>query len=955
MFKYFYDHTHFLFYFTDSVGGKIPCSNWDSLQSTYLSQLAILNELIDNGSATQEDACCRVDNITVLMLSDDVDKKILGLPSSYPYELLIDDEGTPLQDTSFKFKYRFYDFYPNGAILPVKRVGAIIEMHQNSYLLSKNQYTVCQLIDEFNSLQNTERGGVNNLQQLAELKKLSTEKGITLNYFLSGQELLVPEKIKLGVNFNNGELEIFPDVVIDNGGNFVRLFDKFPKVLDIYPVSNNGNTTRVVISKNQNTELQKVKQKRRVSTTADIQKIVEHPELLFDEETTDFSIFYSERVKEIGLYKPKFYPFISPYRSLWIPGILIKDKIDGEKRIYFKSKQELNEFIKAVENAIAANQQSVRWGNVEINIQDALEFIRLARLQFKNPEHPITKLRGPGIIVPEVLIIKDNAECIDFIPSGTGGTDGKHIFYGIDNLQQTISLKEHQKEGVAWLQLLFKNNFSGGLLADDMGLGKTLQLLYFIEWHHSQYPLENKPYLIIAPVGLLENWENEYRKFFSPTNLKLYKLYGRNNKLTRELAPQQNLTDAQSLQTKKIILTNYETVTNYQISLGLVDFAIVALDEAQKIKTPGTMTANATKALKTDFRIAITGTPVENTLVDIWSIMDFVAPSLLGSAREFVKKYQTPLCDPNTDIPMLTGQLRNSIGIFIKRRLITDIALDLPQKHDDDNSRIKKIMPPAQLERYMREIASSIKDTEQLEGVARGNRMLQSIWAIRNISDHPFLLDDNNILDFTTQELVSSSSKLKTTIEILMSIKEQREKVIVFTDRKGTQRMLAKVIYETFTIVASIINGETPTTEQLQKNARLSRQQCIDQFEEKTGFNIIIMSPLAAGVGLNITAANHVVHYTRHWNPAKEDQATARAYRIGQQRPVHVYYPMAIFSDAYSDAAGQKIRSFDEVLDDLLMRKRILASNALFPTEQAEIVPEELFSQVFNNTIMPNI
>jgi len=181
----------------------------------------------------------------------------------------------------------------------------------------------------------------------------------------------------------------------------------------------------------------------------------------------------------------------------------------------------------------------------------------------------------------------------------------------------------------------------------------------------------------------------------------------------------------------------------------------------------------------------------------------------------------------------------------------------------------------------------------------------------------------------------------------LADIKSKDQKVIVFADRRETQKMLQKIVYDTFGIFTSIINGDTPTTKQFEGKSKLSRQQTIDRFQAEDGFNVIIMSPIAAGVGLNVTKANHIIHYTRHWNPAKEEQATDRAYRIGQQKDVFVYYPMAIFPDDMKDEEGNKLKSFDEILDTLLNSKKFLASNTLFPTEQAEITPDELFGNIF--------
>ena len=273
-----------------------------------------------------------------------------------------------------------------------------------------------------------------------------------------------------------------------------------------------------------------------------------------------------------------------------------------------------------------------------------------------------------------------------------------------------------------------------------------------------------------------------------------------------------------------------------------------------------------------------------------------------------------------------------------------DVAKDLPNKHDNANSRIKKIMPSIQLDRYKQEI--EMANDSELEGVEKRNQKLKSLWAVRDISDHPFLLE-SQILNFTSEELISSSSKLQTTIGILADIKSKDEKAIIFADRRETQKMLQKIVYDTFGIFTSIINGDTPTTKQLEGKSKLSRQQTIDRFQSEEGFNVIIMSPIAAGVGLNVTKANHIIHYTRHWNPAKEEQATDRAYRIGQQKDVFVYYPMAIFPEEMQDESGNRLKSFDEILDTLLYNKKALASNTLFPTEQAEITPDELFGNIF--------
>jgi SNF2 family DNA or RNA helicase/HJR/Mrr/RecB family endonuclease len=938
--KFCYTYSNnFFFSIQSNEGTRIPLLNWDNLKNDFLAQLSILYELHDNGIADFKNDTCEVETLEILKLSD-ASKQILGLPHEFPYEIYIQSDGQ-LNQQNFKFKYGFYDFAPNGTRFQAQRNGAIISIYGTDYLLSENQYQICEALDSFNNLTEKERTFQNNLRRFADIKTISKSAALILDSYLNSQNVLCPDKIKVDIQFINEKLEVIPSIEIENEIGFVNAFDKLPKILDIYPVSDGmGSTTRVVLSAKQKEELQKIKGLRKVENPETIRQLIESPELFFDEEHTDFTKFYSERVKEIGLYKPKFYPFVCPYKSEWIPGIAIKDKLHGQKRIYIKTPEKLSAFIEDKENSVKNKQTSVMWEDVEIPIVEAENLIKTAKRQFENPKEPVTRIdRNTDY---EVLIIKENAELTEFIQNVESIENLIHSFSAIDNLFSGITLKTHQVEGISWLQTLHKENLSGCLLADDMGLGKTLQLLYFIEWHSKVYQ-DNKPYLIVAPVSLLENWENEYKKFFSPQNLFLTKLYGSTN-LTKAFSQIQNQREAQLLQRQHIILTNYETLRSYQATLCLIDFAVVVLDEAQKIKTPGTLVTNASKALKADFKIAMTGTPVENTLIDIWCIIDFAVPGLLGNAKEFAKEFQNPLKEEDTDIKELTERLRNKIGIFIKRRLKRDVAKDLPAKHDNHKSRIKKVMPHVQLQRYKVEIENA--NNSGLSGVDGRNQKLKSLLAVRDISDHPFLLD-NQILNFSSEELIATSAKLQTTIGILTDIKSKNEKVIVFADRKETQKMLQKVIYDTFSIFSSIVNGDTPSSKKRENTAKLTRQQTIDRFQSESGFNVIIMSPLAAGVGLNVTGANHVVHYSRHWNPAKEEQATDRAYRIGQQKDVFVYYPMAVFPDSMKNENGEIIKSFDEILDALLNNKKALASNTLFPTEQAEVRPDELFGNIF--------
>lgn len=934
MFKWKFDNK-FLFHLQSSTGEKVPFSNWSNYQSEYLSQLSIIQELIDNGLAISSNSSVEIETEDILSL-DDIDKKLLGLPTEYPFVIYIEPDGI-LSQGSFKFRFGFFDFIPNGNQLFLRRDGVILKNDESQYLLSLNQFKVLEAIEHFNSLPETSRTFHHNLSCFADIKILSDDVATLLDSFLQSQNVLHPEKIKIDVSFQDEVLELKPKIDNLKQESLERAFDLSPTIKPIYNVADdNGGTTRVIIDDTQKEELARIKRNRKISDREIIEDIVENPENYFDDNIIDLA-FFSQRVREIGIYKPKFYPFVCPYKSEWIPGFVIKDKVNGDKKIHFKTPVELAEFESERNIAQKQGKSHFTYKNEQVSIEDADKIVSNAAKQFENPKEPVVKESTKTS--DDVLIIKENADLLEYIENNTNPESLQHSFFNIENLVTPIELKEHQVEGVAWLQSLFRENLNGCLLADDMGLGKTLQLLYFIEWH-AQNINSDKPYLIVAPVSLLENWESEYKRFFSPTNLELRFLYGATG-IGRDFSR----NEVSSLQRKQIILTNYESLRSYQMNLCAVDYSIVVLDEAQKIKTPGTLVTNVSKALKADFKIAMTGTPVENTLVDLWCIMDFSVPGLLGNAKDFAKNYQKPLSNEDTDIHLLGEQLRSQIGVFIKRRLKQDVVKDLPKKNQKV---ICRVMPEIQANRYADEI--ELARSKQMEGVEKRNQILKSLWAIKDISDHPFLVD-NQINLYSSTDLIISSAKLQILVDVIQEIQHKSEKVIIFADRKETQKMLQKVIFETFNISPpSIINGDTPSSKQKETSSKLSRQQTIDRFQNEDGFNVIIMSQLAAGVGLNVVGANHVIHYTRHWNPAKEEQATDRAYRIGQTKDVTVYYPMAVFPDSFQNEHGERQKSFDEIIDVLLSRKKSLASSTLFPSEQSEVRPDEIFSDVFEKT-----
>lgn len=886
--------------------------------SENLCQSHILQRLVDNGQAAENNGIISIPFFNIYEL-DEIEMEMVGLPPLYPFEILIEPQGN-MASPEFKYKVLYESFAPAGEILQlVKKDGPCITVsvkEQNiDYLLRNEQYSLLDLIEKFNESPSSEKSKIFNNRQFAPIKELSEKASAVLDGTLSAKEVILPQNVKIVIDSKDGEISIKPAIEGVDEIGFVKSFDKQNEILESYPVFQKNKKTLVILDEPQKKVLDRVKSFKN-KKPSEIQKVIDHPEEYFDPEYADLSEFYSERVIGIGLYEPKVYPFISPYKSEWVPSFTIEDRTNGTKNLIIRSIDELSALEASINQAKKEGKKYFDFNGVNLTISNAEQIAGHAK-EILAKKEKVTK-EGEGSVEEKkkettVLLIEDNMEMIGFNQSTGKMSLPKQADLKIDSsLKGEIKLKNHQQEGVAWLQYCL-DNAKGVLLGDDMGLGKTLQVLYLIDWHYRNAK-GTKPYLVVAPVSLLENWENEYKKFF-------------NNGMEVQLINRVPTTDdsafIQEHSHGHIMLMSYECIRRGQLTIGKIDFAIIVLDEAQKIKEPGTMVTNAAKALKGDFKVAMTGTPVENTFMNLWCIMDFAVPGFMGTAKEFAKKYQAPLRNPQTDIQQLGEKLHGELGGYFLRRLKCDVAKELPSKHIEPK---ECKMPQEQLERYLLAI--------EMDGCPAPGDALRRLQELRRISDHPYL-DERCWEDYSNDELIESSAKLKATMDILKGIQAKGEKVIVFTERRDMQRMLQRIFLDKYALTVSVINGETSTTS---KGNNLSRQKTIDNFQEKFGFNIIIMSQLAAGIGLNVTGANHVIHYSRHWNPAKENQATDRVYRIGQTKDVFIYYPMAV---------SDKFETFDNVLNDLLNRKMNLANASLYPTDQIEVKVDDLGGKIF--------
>lgn len=390
-----------------------------------------------------------------------------------------------------------------------------------------------------------------------------------------------------------------------------------------------------------------------------------------------------------------------------------------------------------------------------------------------------------------------------------------------------------------------------------------------------------------------------------------------------------------------LVLTTYQTLRDYQFSLAAVPWSVVVFDEAQNIKSPNTLQTRAAKALNAEFKLMVTGTPVENHLGEFWCLFDTMQPGFLGSYQEFRQNYIRPILkalpeELNEVREEIGKQLRERVGGLMLRRIKEDHLTDMPKKHivlgDHDDKgdfhfdeRVSGSMSGEQRLRYEDIMQTTLDDMDD-ELVA--SAALRGLQQLRAASLHHSLLSEMPLLPRTAEEareLFMQSGKLGIVLRLLDEIRERGEKALIFAVNKRLQELVAVCVGRIYGLRVAIINGSTKAVSNNPNNP--TRQAIIDDFQATEGFNVLVISPVAAGVGLTITAANNVIHLERHWNPAKEAQATDRAYRIGQTKDVFVYIPILTHPD---------YDSFDVNLNRLLMSKMSL-SDAIITQEEVTV------------------
>lgn len=717
----------------------------------------------------------------------------------------------------------------------------------------------------------------------ARLRRRLETHAVVPDTYLTGVDAVEVEKFKPRlVTKDDGSLELLVTVGDLDPAQVTHAVDRMrdPRSTRLVGRTSDGKPVRteLLLSPRAAASTETIRRLRR--TTAQVApQLLDAPASLLDPELFDLSE-YGDRVVGFGRVVYRVQPTILP-NSNGERSLQLKPP-EGEEQAEPKvlSPEKAAELAGQLEAAARAGQSYLSFEE---------DWVRVPPLEAAH------KLLEPSSAPARSgsLVVAVNLEEEQFFLDDTGRGTAVPI-PDPPGLAPGFGLFPHQREGLAWLAghaLVGERSSDHGLLADDMGLGKTLQVLSLMSLLEQRGELG--PALVVAPLSLLENWYREARRFF-PGRFARWITVGGASSGTRPTAAQ--------LQSLDVVATSYESLRSQQLEFGRVQWKLMVLDESDRVRNPTTRTNHAVLAMSAERRLALTGTPIQNSLVDLWAQFDWLSPGLLGDLRSFRDRFVRPVDD--TERAGHAARLRKVLDGRVLRRLKEDVLADkLPPKTVRRN-RVE--MSPRQADLYEQVLAELAGGQATSLGVM--HRLFQ-------VCSAPGMLAAGSTLTERHPKLLWLMNELE-------GIAAAGEKVAVFAEWYAVQDQLATAISNRFRVPVDRVNGKLNARRRLQK---------IEAFQQRPGFGAIVLGPKATGVGLNITGANHVVHFTRHWNPALESQATDRVYRIGQDKPVTAHLPIMVHP---------RLTSIEEHLDRLLTLKSGLARDFLSGLEDLDVGKE---------------
>ncbi len=544
--------------------------------------------------------------------------------------------------------------------------------------------------------------------------------------------------------------------------------------------------------------------------------------------------------------------------------------------------QELHDLAKMKSSLVKIRGQ---WVNISAEeIQEAIEFWK-KKAHTKGTVREVVQMALGQANIPSGLDF-NGISATGWIAKLLDQLNGKNSFAEIDSPAEFQgTLRPYQIRGFSWLNFLQQWGL-GACLADDMGLGKTIQTLALIQ--RNRHSNGKKPVLLICPTSVVGNWQKEASRFTPELPVMIH--HGAARKKDSHFAKEANK--------HTIVISSYALLHRDYDILKDISWSGIVLDEAQNIKNPETKQSKAARSLQADYRIALTGTPVENNIGDLWSIMEFLNPGFLGTQAEFKRSFFIPI-QALRDAEA-TQRLKRLTGPFILRRLKTDrsIISDLPEKME---MKVYCNLSKEQASLYQAVVNDTLKELKSSEGIQRKGLVLATLSKLKQVCNHPAQFAGDN------SSIPGRSGKLARLTEMLEEILEIKERVLIFSQFSEMGEILKAYLQEQFGQEVLFLYGGIP---------KKKRDKMVERFQSETGPNLFILSLKAGGTGLNLTNANHVFHFDRWWNPAVENQATDRAFRIGQTKNVQVHKFLCV-------------GTLEERIDEMIENKKEIAEGVI--------------------------
>jgi SNF2 family DNA or RNA helicase/HJR/Mrr/RecB family endonuclease len=945
------------------------------------AQYVTLKMLCEQGNATEIPNGFIVDSEVIAALEQDV-HLLLAIPSIWEGQINADIRGTT--DNS-NFGVNLEVLSPSGRLTASYKItGATIAFGEQKYTLSNANYSIFVANQKHQNSLFLEHDNLSFLYSLQEAKQHGAN--LSMGHF-NKLEIKVPDKITVEAELDgNGNLILTPNMGQSASyediqrvlGQIVNKESQTIKVGDeiILFDEQKANAAREIIA-------------NRTIPRHQVQKFLETPSAFIDASLVDLDVGFALRVRGAIRFKHAYFGETDESGIDWFNQGTSSDSIQPISAVtkVVKTAEDIQELTNKVRDAQSTGATEIEFQGKSYDIGSKEEVeSTLTKIEKKiadadniEPDDPIdgSKDESDQPIIDEdggrvVLDIALNDDELDE-PSQLVGELLNEVLYSeeLDWSNHKRDPFPHQIIGVKWIIGLEemareKEMVNGALLADDMGLGKTFMSLSATEHYYRlcKYSDEKlRPTLIVAPLSLLENWKDEVGDTFyeSPfSDIVILQSDGELNRFRCGSAEtkQSNIDDEAfeprySLKfgdahgqdrldmPRRLVITTYQTLRDYQFSLSQIDWGLAIFDEAQNIKNPNALQTRAAKGLKAKFKLLATGTPVENSLADFWCLMDTACPGYLDSYQTFRTTYISPILQAAGDEidqvrARLGRNLREKVGALMLRRVKEDNIEGLPEKRILVGIEGQDWQFLEQLYSVMSGFQRKVYDGSieaQLE--SEDNHVLVTLQRLRESSLHPRLSDGGRLdAPSSKRDLIAvfdESAKLASTIKILADIQKRNEKCIIFTVNKRLQAFLSAALGSYFGLgPLHVINGDTKAV--VKRGNEATRKTMIKEFEAREGFNLIIMSPVAAGVGLTVVGANNVIHYERHWNPAKEAQATDRVFRIGQTKDVNIYIPILHHPE---------FESFDVNLHRLLSQKSMLKDAVVTP---GEVIPNPVGS-----------